>query len=604
MEAGLLPLLSNSGTTVSGLSSQGNHLIQPNNYINGSFTFSGASDSAFNTVCTNFQWTTAAAFTCTIAGLTGSHTAASATATFTNGNAVNFYPAAEVVDIQNESTTPPSRDGTLVTEPSIIPWHTNDVLEEVHPVGAQFNLATNGLFVWNPYNQDAQLFNITCTGTGCLGGGAGPTLNSLMLVSNNSALAQYVGWGGQEAPINGITMRGPTTISNYYEFGPSAALNMVHLDQFQSLNPNYNYDIFSLYASATSAFPTCHENYNPVTDTISWNGCNTVFNGAYGSLILPVIDLKTSAGLYSAIGYNFAPYSNNLLGSTWQVTSSGSTATITCSITDDFGDPGCTITNTGGTGSYNLGDWRSKSYTALSANTQYTVQMRVKGVSGNEHVTQSARRVWGQDWFLPATPAWQDICSTITTGLSGSFQNFAQINVDHLQAVEVANVVTRPGPACGPPILTTNNQFTTPTAVNTAGNMAINNLSLPLISGSTQCLQTSSTGVVSGTGSPCGSGGTTSTICSGTLTLSGTINTLTAGSAGTATCTGLASTDAIIGSFNGTPFGITGFAPSATGILTCALVPSTNTITAYCSNNTSSNITIGASAVINYRVVR
>lgn len=95
----------------------------------------------------------------------------------------------------------------------------------------------------------------------------------------------------------------------------------------------------------------------------------------------------------------------------------------------------------------------------------------------------------------------------------------------------------------------------------------------------------------------------TVTLCSGTITPTGTLMTASQSSVGTATCSGLASTDNILCTFNANPFGVTGFVPATTGILTVACVPSTNTVTAYASNNTGGSLTLG-SIVINYRVVR
>lgn len=99
------------------------------------------------------------------------------------------------------------------------------------------------------------------------------------------------------------------------------------------------------------------------------------------------------------------------------------------------------------------------------------------------------------------------------------------------------------------------------------------------------------------------SGGTT-TLCSGTITLSGTVNSANQGVVGTATCTSLASTDTVIATTNTNFFNIVGFAPATTGGLSLSVVPSTNTITVNAKNDTSAPLTIGASAVLNYRVVR
>ena len=596
--------LTNSGTTVSGVSAGGVSVNVPSQYNGATFTFSGASDSAFNAACTNFQWTNLNNFTCTIAGLTGSHTSATATASFNNGGVV-LWPMAQVIDVQNETLTPPSMDGTLALEPNIVPFATSDPLEEPHAIIAQEQAQTNIVYAWNPWNKDSAALTVETQGAGY----SGSNNDALGLFSNDEADSYWLGLGGIVTPPPMWHYRGAYSSLHEADYAPAPGGSVLNIgiQNAQKADALFSYDLFDLAGSA--AFTGCHGNYVPGTNTFSFPFCTSiVFPQGPGQVTLPALNLTTTAGLYSAIGYNYTPYSNAIstAGSSgvWEVT--GGAGTVTCAITDDFGDPACTLTNSSLTDDFNWAAASTSGYTALPANTAMTIQVRAKGAVGGELIGLQAGL---QGAGVHVTSAWADYCVPFTT--NGAFLTvLGQINLKPNETVNVANITVRPGPLCGPPLLTTGAggsggaQFTTPTPVNNAGTLNIGTLTLPNINGSTQCLQTSSTGVVSGTGSPCGSGGTTSTICSGTLTLSGTINTLTAGSAGTATCTGLASTDAIIGSFNGTPFGITGFAPSATGILTCALVPSTNTITAYCSNNTGSNITIGASAVINYRVVR
>lgn len=96
----------------------------------------------------------------------------------------------------------------------------------------------------------------------------------------------------------------------------------------------------------------------------------------------------------------------------------------------------------------------------------------------------------------------------------------------------------------------------------------------------------------------------TRTICSGTIALgTGAITTASAASTVTATCTGLASTDVIQLTSNVNIFGVTGYAPSASGILTISDFPTTNTINVVVVNNTAGTITPGA-LTLNYRVTR
>jgi len=98
--------------------------------------------------------------------------------------------------------------------------------------------------------------------------------------------------------------------------------------------------------------------------------------------------------------------------------------------------------------------------------------------------------------------------------------------------------------------------------------------------------------------------GNTTTLCFGTVTLSGTVPNGVQQSVGTASCPNLATTDTVITTFNTNIFTITGYSPSTSGTLTCAVQPTANTVGVNCENNTPSPLTIGSGAVLNYRVVR
>lgn len=96
----------------------------------------------------------------------------------------------------------------------------------------------------------------------------------------------------------------------------------------------------------------------------------------------------------------------------------------------------------------------------------------------------------------------------------------------------------------------------------------------------------------------------TKTICSGTVALgTSAITSAAAATTVTATCTGLASTDTIQLSSNVNIFGVTGYVPSTSGILTISGFPTTNTINVVVVNNTAGTVTPGA-LTLNYRVTR
>lgn len=106
-----------------------------------------------------------------------------------------------------------------------------------------------------------------------------------------------------------------------------------------------------------------------------------------------------------------------------------------------------------------------------------------------------------------------------------------------------------------------------------------------------------------GSGSPAGSN-VSSTICSGTVVLgTGALTTGAKGNGSTSACSGLATTDAIINTSNAEIFTLTGFVPSASGILTVNCWPTANTVNCEEANNTAGTIT-PAAVTVNYRVVR
>jgi hypothetical protein len=100
--------LSNSGTTVYGTYVSAGTFVSAAYSVlaKSSILIAGASDGLFNNTCTNLVFSNASqspiTFTCTIAGLSGTHTSATATAS-TNRNGLKLWPMAEVLDVQNHN---------------------------------------------------------------------------------------------------------------------------------------------------------------------------------------------------------------------------------------------------------------------------------------------------------------------------------------------------------------------------------------------------------------------------------------------------------------------------------------------------------------------
>lgn len=97
----------------------------------------------------------------------------------------------------------------------------------------------------------------------------------------------------------------------------------------------------------------------------------------------------------------------------------------------------------------------------------------------------------------------------------------------------------------------------------------------------------------------------TTNICNGSISLSGTlVNALSTVTAGSATCSGANPGDKLTYYSNVPIFGVTGFAPSANGILGMNVVLTSGAVTIYLENNTAStNYTVGT-LLIYYGVTR
>lgn len=107
------------------------------------------------------------------------------------------------------------------------------------------------------------------------------------------------------------------------------------------------------------------------------------------------------------------------------------------------------------------------------------------------------------------------------------------------------------------------------------------------------------TGSITGTG-----GGVAYSIANGTSALgTSAIASGTCATVVTTAATGTATTDVVLWGFNGDPTGVTGYAPSANGMLTIIVYPTTNNINIKVCNNLSASVTPGA-ITLNWRVVR
>jgi hypothetical protein len=235
-----------SGTTVTGTNAGGG-MYEPWFATNhGTILISGASDLALNALCTSVLWSSISTFTCTVAGLSGSHTSTtSATALQTNAagvslNTYNLRPIAEVLDVRNNSVSPPVVDGTFTLESNVIPMVRGDWLEETHHYAQRVDQQFNSLYIQNPYTTFAGS-STQARGAGLCCGGTSESYNAFLNYSNLNPDSMYLEGGGFLSPPNFFNLQG-----NYYEgflfdHGPSPFGSIINVrpSSTQRNDPNY-----------------------------------------------------------------------------------------------------------------------------------------------------------------------------------------------------------------------------------------------------------------------------------------------------------------------------------------------------------------------------
>lgn len=223
----------------------------------------GASDAAFNNVCTAFTWITQNSGTCTMAGISaGSHIATGATYKYatTTGpiNFVNLWPIAEVIDVQNYTLNPPSMDGTLVLEPNIIAFSNGHVIHQPNDEAGLYRTIKGTAAVGNPYATHNNLY-LSSAGLGAQGGCNSTTCNATIAGGNGQPDTTYFDNGGNVQPLNGWSYSGA-----FYDFlvtnhTPANGASMFYLGTAtpQKTNPNYNFCFSTIVNNASTPNTDC-----------------------------------------------------------------------------------------------------------------------------------------------------------------------------------------------------------------------------------------------------------------------------------------------------------------------------------------------------------
>jgi hypothetical protein len=207
--------LSNSGTTVTFTFSQGGFASYAGPFFGASaVTFSGASDSAFNTQCTSLSLNASTQVgTCTISGLTGTHTAASASVTLGDtghGNTdFTLYSGAEILDVQHASAGN-AVDGLAFTiEPNNAAWTAGDSIEAEHLPGAIFFAGKFTVTVHNPGVHVMQGLSATVSGAGAISSSLLAPPYGNLTAANTESWSNYQFFGGNTLPLPGLLVTGP-----------------------------------------------------------------------------------------------------------------------------------------------------------------------------------------------------------------------------------------------------------------------------------------------------------------------------------------------------------------------------------------------------------
>ena len=306
-----------SGTTVSFTIPGSGALYHPFGYNKSSIVFAGLSDSALNTTCTNAVWSSQSAGTCTIAGLSGSHTDTTGGTASLGISGFKLMPIAETLSVENESTSPPSVDGTFILEPNAIQWANSHTLEQTHHESASDNISSLHSTLYNPYAYNNGI-GVTLNGTAATGGGASPSSNAVFKGANLNNDSIYVGNGGYLGPANAFNFTGPYAYGFAFDHGPMTNQSFINIfaSSTQANDVNYCYYLWQSYnLSGADSYNICpnsgNSNLTVTGQATYYAGVGHKFNGvvnllsglqANGNAIvpsnatLPYVGAKTYAG--------------------------------------------------------------------------------------------------------------------------------------------------------------------------------------------------------------------------------------------------------------------------------------------------------------------
>ena len=276
--------------------------------------FSSASDSAFNGPCTNlhavsFQAPNHATFACTQTASNGHGGPATANVawgtTQYGNNQFNLWAGAEVLDVQDYTTSPPSIDGHLTLEPNTAAWTAGDTVEQPHHYAAHMSMANNLLSIFNPSGINNSGHDLTFFGAGISGSQEyNITTMAASHITNLNNPNIYAGHGGYLSPPNGFAFAGPWTSYIATALAPEATFAYIGASANGTNDPTASYNLFEANTVFSGQFPIM--SYRPfqnvlLVNTITSLGSTDAFS-AGGNITFPPLAAPSNLGSFATTG--------------------------------------------------------------------------------------------------------------------------------------------------------------------------------------------------------------------------------------------------------------------------------------------------------------
>ena len=273
-------------------------------------TISGASNSVFNGACTNVKVipnstsVTCSQFTANNGAMSASANVALGDSAYGNSDYV-LWAGAEVLDVLDYATTPPSLDGKFTLEPNKAAWAANDSIELAHHVSYLGDTIQTIDQIENPMQKSYQGWSLALQGTGINNGQANnPTAFAGISLSNNNSASMYKYHGGMVSPPGGYRLNGIFNFGlamNFAPDGPGNPVVYVGPPYSGTNDPFYNYPLWNLQGNGNSTQLI----YWPNTRELSFSGDPIVLHtdlGAQGfrdnitfmAMASPAVSLTTS----------------------------------------------------------------------------------------------------------------------------------------------------------------------------------------------------------------------------------------------------------------------------------------------------------------------